>query len=80
MTQNKLSHIVDRILLSTKFEAERKKNQQIKKKLKTEKKLGIDFRFDCVTTRDCDSVPIKDQSVPQCSLPAISLRKSPPRF
>ena len=32
MTQNKLSHIVDRILLSTKFEAERKIKSKLNKK------------------------------------------------
>ena len=32
MTQNKLSHIVDRILFSTKFEAERKIKSKLNKK------------------------------------------------
>ena len=38
MTQNKLSHIVDRILLSTKLEAERKIKSELNLK-KREKKI-----------------------------------------
>ena len=44
MTQNKLSHIVHRILLLTKFEAERKIKSKLNKKKR--RKLGIDFSFD----------------------------------
>ena len=40
MTQNKLSHIVDRILLPTKFEAERKIKSKLNKK---EKKIRNRF-------------------------------------
>ena len=48
MTQNKLPHIVDRILLLTKFEAERKITSPSKSKRnwKKKRKLGIDFSFD----------------------------------